>query len=76
MKTNREKKLSNFQKRSRLKNAIKKVTKATDAEAARNDLGPAVSLLDKYSRKGILHPKTAARYKSRLSKHVKRMETS
>jgi len=76
MKTSREQKLVNFQKRSRLKNAVRKVRKATTAEQARNDLNAALSLLDKSANKGILHPRTAARQKSRLTRHVRRMETS
>ncbi len=74
MKTSRESRLQNYQKRTRLKNAIKKVRKSATVEEAKNSLNTAVSLLDKYSGQGILHKRTAARYKSQLMKHVQEME--
>jgi ribosomal protein S20 len=74
MKTNRAARLDNFQKRTRLKNAIKKVRKAATAEEARSSLNTAISLLDKYSQKGLLPKRTASRYKSQLTKHVRMME--
>jgi small subunit ribosomal protein S20 len=33
-------------------------------------LNPTISLIDKAVNKGIIHKNTAARYKSRLTKHV------
>ncbi|MFQ6102717.1 MAG: 30S ribosomal protein S20 [Candidatus Glassbacteria bacterium] len=76
MKTSRQSRLENSQKRSRLRNAIKKVRNAETLEEAKKSLTHAVSLLDKYSGDGILHSRTAARYKSRLMRHIKNMEES
>jgi small subunit ribosomal protein S20 len=40
--------------------------KAKDKAAAQALLNPTVKLIDQSVHKGILHPNTAARYKSRL----------
>jgi small subunit ribosomal protein S20 len=76
MKSSRKAKLENFQKRSRLKTAVKKVRKAATLEEGQGSLKAAISLLDKYSRKGIIPKKTAARQKSRLTKHVSGLKGS
>lgn len=59
--------------RSALRTQIKKLRKAMalghNAEA-KESLTPTVSLIDKAVNKGILHKNAAARYKSRLTKHV------
>jgi len=58
----------NRAQRSELRTALKKVhgtLPASDMTAARQE---AVKLLDRAGRKGLIHPNTAARYKSRIAK--------
>jgi small subunit ribosomal protein S20 len=58
----------NRAQRSELRTALKKVrgTEAVkDIDAARLE---AARLLDRAGRKGLIHPNTAARYKSRIAK--------
>ena len=55
---------------SRLRNQIRKfraALTAKDKAAASALLKPTVTLIDHSVHKGILHPNTAARYKSRLT---------
>jgi small subunit ribosomal protein S20 len=63
----------NRSNRSALRTSIKKLRTAIagqDKTASNELLYPTVSLIDKAVNKGILHKNTAARYKSRLTKHV------
>ena len=63
----------NRSNRSKLRTSIKKLRTAVagqDKSASAELLYPTVSLIDKAVNKGILHKNTAARYKSRLTKHV------
>ena len=59
--------------RSKLRTQIKKLrTAVAGADKAQGTelLNPTVSMIDKAVNKGIIHKNTAARYKSRLTKHV------
>lgn len=59
--------------RGRLRTQIKKLRTAlagNDKATSSEQLNPTVSLIDKMVNKGIIHKNTAARYKSRLTKHV------
>jgi small subunit ribosomal protein S20 len=63
----------NRSNRSKLRTSIKKLRTAvagSDKSASTELLYPTVSLIDKAVNKGIIHKNTAARYKSRLTKHV------
>jgi small subunit ribosomal protein S20 len=63
----------NRSNRGRLRTQIKKLRTALaahDKAASSEQLNPTVSLIDKMVNKGIIHKNTAARYKSRLTKHV------
>jgi small subunit ribosomal protein S20 len=63
----------NRSSRSELRTSIKKLraaVTANDKNASTALLNPTVSLIDKAVSKGIIHKNTAARYKSRLTKHV------
>jgi len=44
-----------------------------DPAKAQSLLSEAVSVLDKYSRRGIIHKNTAARMKTRLMTHVRHL---
>jgi len=55
---------------TRLRHQIRKLRAALDSKdktAAQALLKPTLALIDHSTRKGILHPNTAARYKSRLT---------
>jgi len=59
--------------RSKLRTQIKKLRSAVagaDKAQGTELLNPTVSMIDKAVNKGIIHKNTAARYKSRLTKHV------
>lgn len=43
---------------------------AADKAQSTELLNPTVSIIDKMVNKGILHRNTAARYKSRLTRHI------
>ena len=70
---NLKKRLTNRSNRSRLRTEIKKLRAFLaegDSKASQEQLQPTISLIDKMVNKNILHKNTAARYKSRLTKHV------
>ena len=58
---------------SAMRSAITAVDAASDVESAQTALKTAISVIDKTARKGIVHRNTAARDKSRLTKHVNSM---
>ena len=63
----------NRSNRSKLRTQLKKLRSAlgqSDQAVSTELLNPTVSLIDKMVNKGIIHRNTAARYKSRLTKHV------
>ena len=63
----------NRSNRSKLRTQIKKLRGAlasSDKNQSNELLNPTVSLIDKAVNKGLIHKNTAARYKSRLTKHV------
>lgn len=70
---NEKRKEINRSNRSKLRTSIKKVRAAltsSDKAASSEQLLSTVSLIDKAVNKGIIHRNTAARHKSRLTKHV------
>ena len=63
----------NRSNRSKLRTSIKKLRTAVadhDKNSSTEMLAPTISLIDKAVNKGVIHKNTAARYKSRLTKHV------
>jgi small subunit ribosomal protein S20 len=63
----------NRSNRSKLRTQIKKLRAAvssSDKKLSGELLTPTVSVIDKAVNKGLIHKNTAARYKSRLTKHV------
>ena len=60
----------NRAQRSKLRTAVKKVRTATTGEEAQRAYAEAVSVLDRASRKNLIHRNAAARTKSRLAKLV------
>ena len=72
MRQGRAHEVRNRAQRSALRTALKRVRAAT-GDAAQQAYREAVSLLDRAARKGLIHPNNAARHKSRLSVHVKKV---
>lgn len=66
----RHQRLRNRSGLSLMRSAIKAVRQAHDQESAQAALTRAVSTIDRTAKKGIVHRNTAARYKSRLTRHV------
>lgn len=66
----------NMAKRSRMRTYLKKVMAAIDSgdqNAAQAAYRTAISIMDNYADKGLLHKNTAARKKSRLNARIKAM---
>jgi small subunit ribosomal protein S20 len=73
MRQNAKRKEINRSNRSKLRTSIKKLRAAVtgaDKTESTELLYPTISLIDKAVNKGIIHRNTAARHKSRLTKHV------
>ena len=60
----------NRARRSRIRTAMKQVLQSTDAASAEASFKEAVRLLDRAAARRLYHPNRAARYKSRLARHV------
>ena len=71
---NIENRTRNAQARSIMRTAIKQVRGASNGEEARAALTRAVSIIDRTAKQGIIHRNTAARYKSRLTRFVDKIE--
>ena len=59
--------------KSRFRTALRKfraAVQAGDHTQAKTLFGDTVSLIDKAAKQGVIHKNTAARHKSRLTKHV------
>jgi len=73
---NEKRRAVNRSNRSNLRTQVKKLRTAltaNDVNQSQELLTPTVSAIDKAVNKGILHKNTAARYKSRLSRHVAKL---
>ncbi len=74
---NQKRRLRNRSVKTRIKGAVKQIDllgkegEATTTVA--DELNTAKSVIDKAAKKGVIHPRTAARKISRLSKKVNRM---
>lgn len=69
----------NRRNRSQLRTAVKKLRAAFDTGNAANSqelLPQTVAIIDKMASKGIIHRNTAARYKSRLTKHAAKLSAA
>jgi small subunit ribosomal protein S20 len=75
-KQNKVRRLRNASMKSKIKTKVKQylsVLNAPPEESASPTLVEAVSLIDRASSKGILHPRTASRKISRLSKKISKI---
>ena len=66
----KKRRVINIAQMSKLKTAIKKVTSATNSEKAEVDYHAAVKQIDKAASKGLIKKNTAARRKSRITRHI------
>ena len=66
----KKRRIINIAQMSKLKTAIKKVTSATNSEIAEVDYRSAVKQIDKAASKGLIKKNTAARRKSRITRHL------
>ncbi len=73
MRQNEEQRKRNRRYRTRMRTQIKKfhqLLDGNDVESAGNLLKEVYSVIDRTAQKGVIHANTAARYKSRLTKHL------
>ena len=78
-KQNKDRNLRNKSSRTRVKNVIKDVRAAIEensAEKAQTALASAIPVIDKAAQKGALHPNTASRKISRLTKQVNQIQSA
>ncbi len=59
-----------------IRDMMRQIRGISDAEAVEKALPHAYSVLDKAAKKGVIHRKTSARYKSRLSARANRLKTA
>lgn len=74
---NQKRRLRNRTVKTRIKTAVKKVYQAEASGTASIiavDMNSAQSTIDKASKKGVLHPRTAARKISRLAKRANQLK--
>ena len=72
-KQNEKKRLRNKIIKTKVKNHIKTVRTAENKESAKEALQKAQTVIDKATKKGMLHKKTAARKVSRLNLFVNKL---
>jgi len=65
---NKTRALRNRAARTRIKGAVKELHQATDPEQVKKSLVECMSLLDRASKKSVMHRRTVDRTKSRLAK--------
>ncbi len=65
---NEKRALRNRAARTRIKGATKELRQATDPEQVKKSLVECISLLDRASKKSVMHRRTVDRAKSRLTK--------
>lgn len=70
LRQNKKRQEANRARRSKLRTLVRKVLESTEKEQAEKNLQEAMSFIDRASTKGILHENTAARKKSRMTRHV------
>ena len=73
LRKSRQRRLRNRSVLSTMRTAVKRVRQASDAQAGQSALADAISVIDRTVRKGVLQANTAARHKSRLTRHVKNL---
>ena len=67
--------LRNKSTRSSLRTSIKKILATNSREEAEALINRTQSIIDKTAQKGVIHRNAAARYKSRMRRHVAALES-
>ena len=67
--------LRNKGTRSSLRTSLKKILATNSKEEAEALINSTQSVIDKTARKGVIHRNAAARYKSRVQRHVAALES-
>jgi small subunit ribosomal protein S20 len=70
IRSNDKKRLRNRFQHKTTRNAVRKLRELTDKKEALKVLPGVISMLDKLSKKNIIHANKAANLKSKLTKHV------
>ena len=70
IRSNNKKRLLNRFQHKTARNAIRKLRTITAKEEAQGELPKIISLIDKLSKKNIIHKNKASNLKSKLTKHV------
>jgi small subunit ribosomal protein S20 len=71
--TNEKARVANLAVKSRVRSALKKVREAKNQKDGGARLLGAISILDRAAQKGVIHPTTASRNKSRLTLFVNKL---
>ena len=78
VKTSERNRQRNLDYKTRIKSILKKISELVqkkDTESAQKTANAAFALIDKSTTKGILHKRSAAKKKSRVSKWLKSLES-
>ncbi|MCY3869028.1 MAG: 30S ribosomal protein S20 [Gemmatimonadetes bacterium] len=67
--------LRNKGTRSSLRTSLKKILETNSKEEAEALINRTQSIIDKTAQKGVIHRNAAARYKSRVRRHVAALES-
>ena len=67
--------LRNKSTRSSLRTSLKKILETNSKEEAEALINRTQSIIDKTAKKGVIHRNAAARYKSRVRRHVAALES-
>ena len=73
LRQNRKANLRNRSLKSKINTLVKELEASSDLEQAQTNFRKAVSLLDKAARLKVIHKKTAARTKARLTRWVNKL---
>ena len=76
IRSNDKKRLRNRFQHKTTRNAVKKLKELTDRKEADVLLKSVISMLDKLSKRNIIHANKAANLKSKLTKHVSTLQKS
>lgn len=68
-----KRRIENRTKRSKMRTLTRKVLEANNKDQAQNELGEAVSYIDRLACKGLIHKNNAANKKARLVHHVNKL---
>jgi len=76
IRTNERKRVVNQRGTSKIKSSVKKVLETNNKDEAEKLYKEAVSVLDKGTTKGLIKKNTASRKKSRLTRHLNKLQPS